>query len=165
MARHDGLIHSKLPPDASISVRGSNAPIGTQNTEQFSPEFVAARMLEMREALGSIAREAVNRSYPVDEYNSAPITGAATESAVTVFATYEYMPEKIESVIVGGPAGAITLQLGDRVLPLTIPAAGVIVLAPVAIMLSRNDTRQVSAATPGIYFLELMGVADKRFAI
>lgn len=165
MARSDGLIHSKLPPDARITVRGSNAPIGAQDIEQFSPEFIAAGMLELREALGEIARQAENRGNPVDEYNSAPITGAATASVVTVSATYEYMPEKIESILVGGPAGAVTLQLGDRVLPLAIPVAGILVIAPVAIMLGRNDLRQLSAATPGIYFLELMGVADRRFKI
>lgn len=165
MARSEGLIHSKLPPDSSVPVRGSNAPIGAQDVEQFSPEFIAAGMLELREALGGIARKAENRSNPVDEYNSAPITGAATESVVTVMPTYEYMPEKIESIIVGGPAGAASLQLGDRILPIAIPVAGIIVIAPVAIILGRNDLRQLSAATPGIYFLELMGVADRRFKI
>ncbi len=165
MARHDGLIHSKLPPDSRITVRGSNAPIGAQDVEEFTPEYIAAGMLAMREALGNIARNAENRSNPVDEYNSAPITGAATESVVTVLPTYEYMPEKIESVIIGGPAGAVTLQLGDRVLPLAIPVAGILVIAPVAMILGRNDLRQLSAATPGIYFLELMGVADRRFKI
>ena len=163
MARHDGLIHSKLPPDARIPVRGSNAPIGAQDVEQFSPEFIAAGMLAMREALGDIARQAENRSNPVDEYNSAPITGAATESVVTVLPTYEYMPEKIESVIVGGPTGLVTIQLGDRVWSVTIPASGILVIAPVAMILGRNDARTLTAQTPGQYFLELMGIGDRRF--
>lgn len=165
MARHDGLIHSKLPPDARINVRDTNAPIGAQDVEEFVPQYIAAGMLAMREVLGEIARQAENRSNPVDEYNSAPITGAATSNVVSVFPTYEYMPEKIESVLIGGPAGAVTLQLGDRVLPLAIPVSGILVIAPVAIMLGRNDLRQLSAATPGVYFLELMGVADRRFKI
>jgi hypothetical protein len=134
-----------LPPDARIAVRGSNAPIGTQDAEIVAPEYIAAGMLALREALGDIARQAENRSNPVDEYNSAPITGAATESVVTVFPTYEYMPEKIESVLIGGPAGAVTLQLGDRVLPLAIPVA--ILLCSIAI-LSRNDLRQLPPQRP-----------------
>lgn len=165
MARHDGLIHSKLPPDATVKVRGSNAPIGAQDVEQFSPEYVAAGMLEMREALGTIARQSANRSNPVDEYNSAPITGTGTQSVVSVLPTYEYMPEMIESIIVCGPAGSVTIQLGDRQWPVTIPAAGIIVIAPVALILSRNDARQLTAQTPGQYSLELMGIADRRFKI
>lgn len=165
MARSDGLVHSKLPPDARITVRGSNAPIGTQDVETVAPEFIAAGMLALREALGDIARNAENRSNPVDEYNSAPITGAATESVVSVLPTYEYMPEKIESIIVSGPTGPVTLQLGDRQLAVTIPASGILVIAPVALILGRNDLRQLTAQTPGQYFIELMGVADRRFKI
>lgn len=165
MARHDGLVHSKLPPDEPLRVRDTNAPIGAADAEQFSAEFIAGGMLRLREALGEIARQAENRSFPVDEYNSTPISGAATSSVVSVMPTYDYMPEKIEAIIVGGPTGLVTLTLGDRQLPVTIPASGIIVIAPVAIMLNRNDTRQLTAGTPGQYFLELMGIADKRFGI
>lgn len=163
MARHDGLIHSKLPPGSRITVRGSNAPIGAQDEEQFVPEYIAAGMLELREALGEIARQISNRGNLVDEYNSTPITGAATESVVTVQPTYELMPEKIEAIIVCGPTGPVTIQLGDRQWPVTIPASGIIVIAPVAVILNRNDDRKLTAQTPGAYFLELMGVADRRF--
>jgi hypothetical protein len=147
-------------------VRGSGVPIKTEDVEQFTPEFVAAGLLRLREALGELARQTENKGNPVDEYNSTPITGAATESVVTVLPTYEYMPEKIMSVIVTGPpAAACTLILGDRQWPVIIPAAGILPIGPMAIILGRSDPRQLVAATPGQYTLELMGYADRRFAI
>lgn len=165
MARSEGLLHSKLPPDARINVRAKATPIGTEDSEQTVPEYVAAGLLQIREALRQIADQAENRSFLVDEYNSAPITGGGTTNSVTVMPTYEYMPEKIESIIIAGPTGAATLQLGDRVWPVTIPASGILVLGPLGLLLGRNDARTLSAGTPGVYFLELMGIADRRFAV
>jgi hypothetical protein len=79
---------------------------------------------------------------------------------------YDMMPEKIESIIVSGPAAAAaTLTLGDRQMPLIMPASGIVVIAPVAILLGRNDVRQLASAVPGIWFVELMGIADKRFQV
>jgi hypothetical protein len=66
-------------------------------------------------------------------------------------------------VLITGPTGGISVQLGDRVWNLTIPATGVIVIAPVAILLGRSDVRQLTATTPGEYTLELMGHADDRY--
>lgn len=166
MARSDGLLHSKLPPDARINVRDTNAPIGAQDVEQFSAEFVATGLLHLREALGEIARYAENRSHPVDEYNTVPLTGIATESQLILLPTYEYMPEKIEAIIVGGPpAATVTLVLGDRQWAVTIPSVGILPIGPLGIILGRSDPRMLVAATPGTYFLELMGIADRRFSI
>jgi hypothetical protein len=76
------------------------------------------------------------------------------------------MPEKIISVLVAGPpAAAVTLILGDRNIPLIIPAAGILPIGPLGMILGRNDPRQLVSATPGTYFLELMGWADSRFSI
>lgn len=166
MARTDGLLHSKLPPDARVNVRDTNAPIKAQDVEQFSAEFVATGLLHLREALGDIARHAENRSHPVDEYNTVPLTGIASESVLSLPPTYEYMPEKIESVLIGGPPSTqITLILGDRQWAVTIPAAGILPIGPLGIILGRSDPRMLVAATPGTYFLELMGIADRRFSI
>ena len=149
-----------------VFTRDKNAKIRTQDVEPTDADFIAAGMDRLREALGELARQAENRSNPVDEYNTVPLTGAATESVVSVFPTYEYMPEKIEAVIVGGPpAAAVTLILGDRSWPLVIPAVGIIPIGPLAIILGRNDPRQLIASTPGLYSLELMGIADRRFNI
>jgi hypothetical protein len=166
VARTEGLIHSKLPPDARVNVRDTGAPIRTEDSDQFSPEFVASNLIKLREALGELARQTENHGNLVDEYNTCTITGAASESVLTVLPTYEYMPEKIISILVAGPpASSITLYLGDRVWPVLIPPAGIMTIGPVALILGRNDLRQLQSATPGNYFLELMGFADRRFAI
>lgn len=165
MVRYDGIVHEKLPPGTMFPVRDKDEPIGTENVEQLSPESIAKGMLELREALGEIARQTENRGNPVDEYNTVPITGAATESTLTVQPTYEFMPEKIVGIIVSGtPAAAVTITLGDRQWPVVIPATGILVIAPIALILGRNDDRKLTSGTPGQYFLELMGYADKRFS-
>ena len=160
-----GQQHFKLPHDAVISPRSSAGNlIGAEDEEQTSPGFIAEGLLSYREALTNLARQAENRSHPVDEYNTVPLSGGSSGVLLTIMPTYEYMPEKIESVIVSGPpAATATLTLGDRQLPLVVPASGVIVIAPVAIILGRNDTRQLTSAAAGIWFVELMGIADKRF--
>lgn len=56
----------------------------------------------------------------------------------------------------------MTLQLGDRVWSLTMPASGVLIIAPIAVMLQRSDLRQLTVSAPGEYSLELMGYADTR---
>ena len=160
-----GQQHFKLPHDAVISPRSSAGNlIGARDEEQTSPEFLAAGLLDYRHALEDIARQAENRSHPVDEYNTVPLAGGSTGTLLTIMPTYEYMPEKIESILVSGPAAATaTLSLGDRQLPLIVPASGIIVIAPVAIILGRNDVRQLASAVAGIWFVELMGIADARF--
>lgn len=164
MARYDGIVHEKLPPGTMFPVRDKNEPVRTENVEQISPEFIRSGLLQLQEALGEIARQTENRGNPVDEYNTTPITGASTESALTVLPTYEYWPEKIVGVIVSGPPTvAVTIILGDRQWPVIIPPAGILVIAPIAIILGRNDDRKLTSATPGQFFLELMGYADARF--
>jgi hypothetical protein len=103
-----------------------------------------------------------NRGYPVDEY----LTGSGTGTVISLMATYDFMPERIEAVIVTGPpASVITLQLGDRTWNLVIPAAGVLPIAPLGIILGRSDVRQLTAAVSGQYTLELMGYGQRRFEI
>jgi hypothetical protein len=166
MSPQQGMPHSKLPPDAKLFTRDTNAPIKAEDTDYSDPAFIIQGLARLREALGELARQTENRGNPVDEYNTTPITGAATESTVTVLPTYEYMPEKIEAVIIAGPpAAAVTLILGDRQWSLVIPAAGILPIGPLAIILGRNDPRQLVAQTPGQYFLEVMGIADRRFRI
>lgn len=156
--------HGKLPHDAVVHTRQPVNP-ETDDTEKESRTFEELGLADLREQLSTIARHAENRANPVDEYNSVPVSGGGSSVAVTVSPTYEYMPEKIEAIIITGPAGAITLQLGDRVWPLIIPATGILVIAPIAIMLGRSDARILTPAVPGVYSLELCGIADRRFAI
>lgn len=164
MARYDGLVHKKLPPDAVIHTR---QPVQPETTEQETaePGFETLGLEKFGEQLQTIARAAENRANVVDEYNSAAVTGAGSSASVTVFPTYEYMPEKIESIIITGPTGLINLQLGDRLWALTIPATGILVIAPLALILGRSDPRILTPVAAGVFTLELMGVADRRFAI
>lgn len=164
MARSEGLIHRKLPPDAVIHTRQpEKVEVTDEETGAAGFEKLGAQAL--LEQLVSIARNAENRANPVDEYNSAGVTGAGSSASITVQPTYEYMPEKIEAIIVTGPTGAISLQLGDRIWSLTIPASGILVIAPLALMLGRSDARILTPAAAGTYSLELMGIADRRFSI
>jgi hypothetical protein len=122
--------------------------------------------MAIAEQLQSIARRIENAANPVDEYNSAAISGAGSSAVVSVQPTYEYMPEKIQAVIITGTPGAnVTLQLGDRLWALVIPAAGILPIGPLALMLGRSDPRVLTPATPGVFTLELMGIADRRFNI
>src|SRR4051794_41171745 len=115
MARYDGLVHQKLPPGTSFPVRDKDEPIRTEDQEQISPEFIRSGFIRLAEALDTLARHIENRGNPVDEYNTTPITGAASESTLTLIPTYEMMPEKIVGIIANGPpAASITIQLGDR---------------------------------------------------
>lgn len=158
--------HSKLPPDARVLVRDTGAPIQTEDIEELSPKWLAENILRVREALGEIARQAENHGDPVDEYNTCPLSGTATTSLLTILPTYDFMPEKIVSILVAGPASSqVTITLGDRIWNVVIPATGILPIGPVALILGRSDVRQLTSATPGTYFLELMGFADRRFKI
>ena len=155
--------HGRLPSDAIVHTRDPLPP-ETTDTEKDTPTFEKRGIDQLNEQMGNVARHLENRSFVVDEYNSAAISGAGSSASITVPPTYEYKPEKIESIIVTGPTGAISLQLGDRIWALIIPASGILVIAPIAILLSRSDARILTPTTPGVYTLELMGVADQRFS-
>lgn len=156
--RYDGILHDKLPPDSRIVTR-QPLQAETKYAEQQAVNAVSLGFTRLQEAIENLGRLVENRAMVVDEYNP---SGAST-AQLTVSPNYEFAPEKIEAIIIVGPAGNITLQLGDRTWPLTIPAAGILVIAPVAILLGRQDIRQITAAAPAAYSLELMGIADKRF--
>lgn len=157
-------LNGKLPNGAQLGepifTRQPNKPFDTDQQKTVF-EYLAVGMHAMISQLGDLARQVDNRSRVVDEYQVQSSTVAA-ESVVTVQPIFDFVPEKIESVIITGPPGNITLQLGDRFWNLTIPATGVIVIAPVGILLNRNDLRQLTG-TSGSYSLELMGIADERF--
>jgi hypothetical protein len=125
-------------------------------------QYIVDGLMALHKETRNLARIADDRSRPVDEYRTQTLTPDA-ELVVTVQPQYDQISERIESVIVTGPAGAVTIQLGDRTWLVTIPATGVLVIAPVSLLLSRNDYRQLTSATPGDYSLELMGWADERY--
>jgi len=123
--------------------------------------LVASALARMAGMLSDMRRIAEDRSRPVDEYIAQTLT-AASVTALQVPPQFE-IPERIESVLITGPTGACSLQLGDRNWALTIPVSGVLLISPVSLLLNRNDNRILSSATPGAYFLELMGWADERY--
>jgi len=164
MSAIQGLRHSKLPHDAIVHTRQPVPPV-TSDEEQGSRSYEERGLMMLREQLENIARAAENNANLVDEYNSAAISGAGSSTAVIVQPTYEYMPEKIEAIIITGPTGAVTLTLGDRIWQLTIPASGIINIGAIGLVLSRTDVRQLTSAVAGTFTLELMGIADARFRI
>lgn len=125
-------------------------------------EYMAKALIQMQRHLGDLVKRQIDETKVFDEYQSAGLVPISTSSLI-ILPTYEYT-ERVESIIIVGPAGVVTLQLGDRLWSLTIPAAGFLVMAPVAIYLGRDDTRQLTAATPGAFSLELMGRADQRWS-
>lgn len=130
--------------------------------DQAPNQYIVKGLLKMHEQLQNLARQADDRSRLVDEYRTQTLV-ADSELTITVQPQFDFMPERIESVLVTGPAGAVTLQLGDRFWSLVIPASGLLVIAPVSFLLNRNDYRTLTSATPGDYGLELMGWADERY--
>jgi len=277
MARTDGLIHSKLPHDAVIHTRQPVRP-ETKDEEAASLGFTREGYELLSEQVANLARAIENRSNLVDEYNTAAISGAGSSASVVVQPTFEYMPEKIESIVITGPAlgssillagttgtglsagsliagpvaltpgsytinwstlpggtvgaaeknnyglyvngvlvqqssnpqnagtttsqlpyqlttsvpvtltvnvvntptstasysisgtinptgNGVQLQLGDRIWQLVIPPSGILTIGYTGIVLSRTDARILTPGSPGVYTLELCGIADKRFNI
>jgi hypothetical protein len=129
--------------------------------EQAPLKYIALALVHLRQELAKLPRMIEDQSRPVDEYVAQEVIAATVSSPLLILPQWE-VSEKITSIVIIGPAGAVTLQLGDRIWPLTIPATGVIVISPVAVLLSRSDLRQLTFATPGVYSVELMGFCDTR---
>jgi hypothetical protein len=123
-------------------------------------KYFSLALVHLRNVLARIPVMIEDHSRPVDEYRVQTLTPEAT-SSMTVQPQWE-TAEIITSIVIIGPAGAVTVQLGDRTWNLTIPAAGILVIAPIALILGRSDNRILSSATPGEYNMELMGYADTR---
>jgi hypothetical protein len=159
-----GFIQPKIQPGQPIHTR---QPVSdkTVDEETIVPPFISLGLTRLKESFDELARQAENRAKVVDEYNTSTLgVGEGNETVVTLFPTYDFMPEKIESIIATGPpAATVVIVLGDRQWNLVIPTSGVLVIAPVALMLSRTDTRSLTGGTAGQYTLELMGIADKRY--
>lgn len=128
--------------------------------EQAPLVYIAAGLIHLKEQMERLAKMAEDRSNPVDEYWPQTLAPEA-ETVLTLQPQYEF-PITVTSILVSGPAGSVTLQLGDRVFALTIPATGLLVVAPVMMNLGRSDIRQLTAQVAGEYVLELMGYGDNR---
>lgn len=123
-------------------------------------KYIALALVHLRNAFSKVPEMLEDNSRPVDQYRPQTLTGDS-ESTLTLQPQWE-TPELIRAVLITGPAGQITLQLGMRVWNLTIPATGFILISPLWMQLTRTDQRILTAQTPGQYTLELMGHADGR---
>ncbi len=149
----------KMPPGSSVKIR-QPVPITAEDIERQPFKYVALALVHLQREMANLRKALEDRSRPVDEYRPQAITSEST--ALVQLPPQWESREMITSILITGPAGACVVQLGDRIWTLTIPAAGYIAISPVAIMLERNDIRQISSATAGDYTLELMGYADMR---
>jgi hypothetical protein len=147
----DGQLHTRRPAGVAVA-----------DIEQAPMKYIALALVHLHEQLGTAAKLLEDKSKPVDEYRVQTLVPDA-ESTMTILPAYE-IPEVIQSVIISGPpAAVVTLQLGDRIFPIVIPATGFAVMGPVAFRLGRNDTRTLTAVVAGDYNVELMGYADNRW--
>jgi len=125
--------------------------------EQVPARYIALALTRLHEHLGNLATMIKDHSRLVDNYQpQMPLSG---ESELTFSLQPQWEgSEIIESIIITGPpAGVFTLQLGDRVWPLVMPAAGILPITNIALLLNRDDNRILTATAPGNYSLELMG--------
>jgi hypothetical protein len=125
--------------------------------------FLLAAWAKIGAELHDLSVQLFDFSHPFDESQN----GQGT----TVECLPEYESNEIvSSILVVAPplnAGAsapntVTLQLGGRVMPLTMPATGYIHLEGMGMRLDRNDRRILTSVNPGYLLLELSGHADVR---
>jgi hypothetical protein len=137
-------------------------PPGVRDKEYDPVRMVAVALTHLRQVMERLPVMVEDNSRPVDEYQPAQTLGVTpTESTMEVQPQWE-TPEIIKAIVITGPTGTVTVQLGDRTWALTIPASGIIVVSPLLLILNRSDRRILTAGTPGDYSLELMGHADSR---
>lgn len=154
----------KIAQGGVIPVR--NMPTVRVEDSQNSPaeNYVIVAMARIQRIMAGLARQLEDRTKLVDEYSVVQEYITNNILVVEVLPTFDTINEKIESVIITGPVTtAFTLQLGDRYWSMSTDATGKCLLAPVAILLGRNDRRILTGAAAGNWNLELMGIADERY--
>jgi hypothetical protein len=128
-------------------------------------KYIALALVHLRNTMNDMARMIDDNSKPVDEYNVQSLAPETQGASYFIENLPQYeTPEIIKSiVIVAPPAATGTLQLGDRFWNFTVPASGILSIAPVAVCLNRSDRRVLTALTgTGEWSFELMGHADQR---
>lgn len=105
---------------------------------------------------------AEDKSRPVDEYSIS--TSTETQSTVEVLPQFEFFSERIEAILITcNPPQTVTVQLGDRQWPVIVPASGIVVIAPISMLLDRNMRRIATTSPAAELTMELMGWADERY--
>lgn len=130
--------------------------------EEQPMRYIALALIRLKEQLDTLANKAIDQGRPFDQYNVQEVGVAQAIGQITLSPSYE-VEERVESIIITGPAAAtVTLQLGDRIWSLIIPSTGMFEVDGIAVILGRDDIRQMTMGTPGQFSLELMGHADSR---
>lgn len=154
------LRRPRVQPGGQIHVRQSEQ-VQAPDIEKESGKYIALALVKLHQELAKLPTMIEDNSRPFDEYNNQSLA-PESESSIILLPQWE-VTEKVESILITGPASAVTLQLGDRVWALTIPASGFLFIgAPLAIYLGRDDPRILTAQAAGNYSLELMGHCDTR---
>lgn len=154
----------KIAPGGVIPVRRMPS-VRVEDSEMTPVEnYMVVAVSRIQKILQALSRQLQDFTKPVDEYSIVGGYSPSNESTIEVLPTYDTINERIESVFITGPVStAFTLQLGDRNWSMTTDATGKVVIAPVAILMGRNERRILTSATAGNWTLELMGHADERF--
>lgn len=154
----------KIAPGGVIPVRHATSTEVLDSEMRPIENYMIVAVSRIQKLLAGLARQLQDFTKPVDEYSIVSSYTPAGEATIEVLPTFDTVNERIESIIVTGPVTtAFTLQLGDRTWTMSTDATGKVVIAPVAILMSRNDRRILTSATNGNWNLELMGHADERF--
>ena len=155
------IIRPKIQPGGEEHLRQPVKP-GVPNIEQEPMKYIALALVHLRNTFGKVPKMLEDMSRPLDDYRVQTLT-PDSESNITLQPQYE-TPELIRSVLITGPTGNVTVQLGSRVWNLVIPATQFILISPLWLQIGRDEPRILTAQTPGDYTMELMGHADERAA-
>ena len=136
--------------------------VDTRDLELKPYKYIALALVHLRNAFARVPVMLEDNSRPVDLFYPQTFQSAGLTQQVILQPQWE-TAVKIKYVMITGPSGNnITVQLGDRIWPLTIPATGFILIGPVAFFLARTDPQILWSATVANYTMELMGNADSR---
>lgn len=137
----------------------------TKDVPFTEPEkYMLVAIDHLRRSMRRLAMQVDDRTRPVDEYQTQSTDSPIGLTTIETQPQFDQIAERIESILVVGPPNtAFTLQIGDRFLTMTTDAIGKALLAPVSMLLQRNDRRVITSAVAGNWFLELMGWADERY--
>src|SRR5580704_18050284 len=96
------------------------------------PQYLIKAFHALNTRALDIAKMVGDMSRPVDEYIENP-TVSENVATLEVLPQFEQISERITSIVITASPGAVgTLQLGDRLWDITIPASGVLHIGPIS---------------------------------
>lgn len=153
------ILRPKIQDGGQVHVRQAEQ-IQVSDIEQEPMKYIALALVHLRNALGKLPKMIEDNSRPVDEYRT---QSNVADSIVTLNLQPQFeQTELIRAILITGPAGLCTLQLGQRFWNLTIPTSGFILISPIWLQIGRDEPRILTGNAAGGYTLELMGHVDER---